>query len=65
MFWVAAGINVGGALIYTIFGTGKIQPWAITEEERAEAEEKRSRASRHEHTAKFMKRNGGRCSLYQ
>nr|XP_020444576.1 sialin-like [Monopterus albus] len=43
VFWVAAGINVGGALIYTIFGTGKIQPWAITEEERAEAEEKRKR----------------------
>lgn len=44
VFWVAAGINVGGALIYTIFGTGKIQPWAVTEEERAEAEEKRSRS---------------------
>ncbi|KAM9339820.1 sialin [Symphorus nematophorus] len=42
VFWVAAGINVGGAVIYTIFGTGKLQPWAITEEERAEAEKKRS-----------------------
>lgn len=42
VFWVAAGINVGGALFYTIFGSGKIQPWALTEEERAEAEKKRS-----------------------
>ncbi|XP_040909521.1 sialin isoform X2 [Toxotes jaculatrix] len=43
VFWVAAGINVGGALFFTIFGSGKIQPWAITEEERAETETKRSR----------------------
>uniref|UniRef100_A0A8D0AI56 Sialin n=1 Tax=Sander lucioperca TaxID=283035 RepID=A0A8D0AI56_SANLU len=28
VFWVAAGINVGGALVYTIFGSGEIQPWA-------------------------------------
>ncbi|XP_051247270.1 sialin [Dicentrarchus labrax] len=44
VFWVAAGINVGGALVYTIFGSGKIQPWAVTEEERDEAEKKRSRS---------------------
>ncbi|KAG8004902.1 Sialin [Nibea albiflora] len=41
VFWVAAAINVGGALFYTIFGSGKIQPWALTEEERAEAEKRR------------------------
>lgn len=34
VFWVAAGINVFGGLVYTVFGSGKIQPWAITEEER-------------------------------
>lgn len=44
VFWVAAGINVGGALIYTLFGTGKLQPWAATEEERADAEKKRTRS---------------------
>ncbi|XP_041810637.1 sialin [Chelmon rostratus] len=43
-FWMAAGINIGGALVYTIFGSGKIQPWAMTEEERAEAEKRRSRS---------------------
>ncbi|KAG7219322.1 hypothetical protein INR49_003440 [Caranx melampygus] len=42
VFWVSAGINVGGALFYTVFGSGKIQPWAVTEEERAEEEKKRS-----------------------
>ncbi|TMS18380.1 Sialin [Larimichthys crocea] len=47
VFWVAAGINVGGALFYTIFGSGKIQPWALTEEERAEAEKKRSTVHLH------------------
>ncbi|XP_039977283.1 sialin isoform X2 [Xiphias gladius] len=45
VFWVAAGMNVGGALVYTIFASGKIQPWAVTEEERAEAEKRRSRSS--------------------
>ncbi|XP_070778423.1 sialin [Enoplosus armatus] len=42
VFWFAAGINVGGALFYTIFGSGKVQPWAVTEEEREEAAKKRS-----------------------
>ncbi|XP_041867886.1 sialin [Melanotaenia boesemani] len=32
VFWVAAGINTGGALFYTIFGSGKVQPWAVTYE---------------------------------
>ncbi|XP_073340551.1 sialin [Pagrus major] len=44
VFWLAGGINIGGALVYTIFGSGKVQPWAITEEEREEAEKKRSRS---------------------
>lgn len=43
VFWVAAGINFTGALVFTLFGSGKIQPWAITEEERAEAERKNRR----------------------
>ncbi|XP_034057480.1 sialin isoform X3 [Gymnodraco acuticeps] len=42
VFWVSAGINVGGALVYTIFGSGEIQPWANTEDERAEIEKERS-----------------------
>ncbi|XP_031151508.1 sialin [Sander lucioperca] len=44
VFWVAAGINVGGALVYTIFGSGEIQPWAGTKEESAEAKKDRSRS---------------------
>ncbi|CAF94410.1 unnamed protein product, partial [Tetraodon nigroviridis] len=32
VFWVAALINTVGVVIYTIFGSGKIQPWALTEE---------------------------------
>ncbi|KAG7501087.1 sialin-like [Solea senegalensis] len=44
VFCVAAAINVGGAFFYTIFGKGEIQPWAVTEEERAEAESRRSRS---------------------
>lgn len=47
VFWVAAGINAGGAVIYTFLGSGKLQPWALTEEERAEAERKRNRSISH------------------
>uniref|UniRef100_A0A3B5KW72 Sialin n=1 Tax=Xiphophorus couchianus TaxID=32473 RepID=A0A3B5KW72_9TELE len=36
VFWVAAGINIGGAVIYMIFGSGKIQAWAVEEEEEDE-----------------------------
>ncbi|KAK5618208.1 hypothetical protein CRENBAI_020834 [Crenichthys baileyi] len=36
VFWVAAGINIGGAVIYTIFGSGEIQSWAVVEEEEEE-----------------------------
>ncbi|XP_014325652.1 sialin-like [Xiphophorus maculatus] len=42
VFWVAAGINIGGAVIYTIFGSGKIQAWAVKEEEEDEEEEERA-----------------------
>uniref|UniRef100_H3CJL1 Sialin n=1 Tax=Tetraodon nigroviridis TaxID=99883 RepID=H3CJL1_TETNG len=38
VFWVAALINTVGVVIYTIFGSGKIQPWALTEEKREEDE---------------------------
>ncbi|XP_035476029.2 sialin [Scophthalmus maximus] len=44
VFLVAAGISAGGALVYTVFGSAKIQPWAVTEEERAEAGKNRSRS---------------------
>ncbi|XP_013885964.1 sialin isoform X2 [Austrofundulus limnaeus] len=39
VFWVAAGINVGGAIFYTVFGSGRIQPWADTETEEEEPEQ--------------------------
>uniref|UniRef100_A0A3Q2ZR72 Sialin n=1 Tax=Kryptolebias marmoratus TaxID=37003 RepID=A0A3Q2ZR72_KRYMA len=45
VFWVAAGINVGGAVFYTVFGSGRIQPWANTEENRAEPERTRARTA--------------------
>ncbi|XP_008291105.1 sialin [Stegastes partitus] len=45
VFWVAAGINASGALVYMIFGSGKIQPWAVAEEEKPEGERRRRRRS--------------------
>ncbi|KAG7273598.1 hypothetical protein CRUP_019844 [Coryphaenoides rupestris] len=46
VFWVSAGINAVGALVYTCMGSAVVQTWALTEEERAEAEaeEERKRA---------------------
>ncbi|XP_034016091.1 sialin [Thalassophryne amazonica] len=41
VFWVATGINAVGAVIFAIFGSGKLQQWAVTEEERAEAKTQR------------------------
>ncbi|XP_047460266.1 sialin [Mugil cephalus] len=42
VFWVSAGIGVCGAIVFTIFGSGELQPWAVTEEERAETDKRRS-----------------------
>lgn len=44
VFWLAAGIQISGAVFYTIFSSGKLQKWAMTDEDRAEAERKRSRS---------------------
>ncbi|CAG5889634.1 unnamed protein product [Menidia menidia] len=38
VFWVAAAINLGGAVFYTIFGSGEIQAWAVSEEDGAPPE---------------------------
>ena len=43
MFWVAAVISAFGGIFYTIFGSGEIQTWALTEEDRAELESKNNR----------------------
>nr|XP_040045516.1 sialin isoform X1 [Gasterosteus aculeatus aculeatus]XP_040045517.1 sialin isoform X1 [Gasterosteus aculeatus aculeatus] len=45
VFWVAAGINVVGAIIFTIFSSGKIQKWAVVEDDGAEAEKDRSHSN--------------------
>lgn len=46
VFWISAGIMMAGAFVYMIFGSGDIQPWAVTEEEKAETEKRRrSRSS--------------------
>ncbi|KAM4538955.1 sialin [Odontesthes bonariensis] len=50
VFWVAAGINLGGAIFFTIFGSGEIQPWAEAEEDRAAPEKKRARSTSHQNT---------------
>ncbi|RVE66729.1 hypothetical protein OJAV_G00110510 [Oryzias javanicus] len=42
VFWVAAGINLGGALIYLLLGTADIQPWANTDEEHVQPQKRRS-----------------------
>uniref|UniRef100_A0A672N342 Major facilitator superfamily (MFS) profile domain-containing protein n=1 Tax=Sinocyclocheilus grahami TaxID=75366 RepID=A0A672N342_SINGR len=33
VFWLSAGVSAFGAIFYVIFGTGKIQSWARTDEE--------------------------------
>ncbi|XP_028249561.1 sialin-like [Parambassis ranga] len=43
VFWASAGISFSGAIFYTIFGSGKIQPWAMTDEDSVETEGRRSR----------------------
>lgn len=44
VFWLSAGIQISGAVFYTIFGSSKQQKWAMTDEDRAEAERKRARS---------------------
>lgn len=44
VFWMSAGINVFAALIFILFSSGDVQPWAITKEEREEAEKEYSRS---------------------
>lgn len=29
VFYIAAAINLFGAVVYTIFGRGTVQPWAV------------------------------------
>ncbi|XP_068603774.1 sialin [Brachionichthys hirsutus] len=38
VFWVSGAISIFGALIFTFFATSKIETWAVTEDEREEAE---------------------------
>ncbi|XP_072532356.1 sialin [Salminus brasiliensis] len=33
VFYVSAGVSAVGAIIFTLFGTGKIQHWAVSEDE--------------------------------
>uniref|UniRef100_A0A3B3CGA3 Si:ch1073-513e17.1 n=1 Tax=Oryzias melastigma TaxID=30732 RepID=A0A3B3CGA3_ORYME len=42
VFWVAAGINLAGAIIYLLLGTADIQPWANTDEEHVQPQKRRS-----------------------
>uniref|UniRef100_A0AAV2K5W5 Major facilitator superfamily (MFS) profile domain-containing protein n=1 Tax=Knipowitschia caucasica TaxID=637954 RepID=A0AAV2K5W5_KNICA len=35
VFWLSAAIQVAGAAIFTVFGSGKLQDWAMTDEDRA------------------------------
>ncbi|KAG9279862.1 sialin isoform X1 [Astyanax mexicanus] len=34
VFYVSAGVSVVGAIIFTVFGSGKLQNWAVSEDER-------------------------------
>uniref|UniRef100_A0A3B4BJG7 Sialin n=1 Tax=Periophthalmus magnuspinnatus TaxID=409849 RepID=A0A3B4BJG7_9GOBI len=44
VFWLAAGIQTSGAVFYTIFSSGNLQKWAMTDEDRGEAEKRRTRS---------------------
>ncbi|XP_061679481.1 sialin isoform X2 [Syngnathoides biaculeatus] len=33
VFWVSAGVNLSAAVIYTLFGSGEVQPWALPRED--------------------------------
>ncbi|XP_020361230.1 sialin [Oncorhynchus kisutch] len=41
VFCLSAGISAGGALVFTLFGSGKIQKWALAEEDQEQAETER------------------------
>ncbi|XP_064839913.1 sialin-like isoform X2 [Oncorhynchus masou masou] len=41
VFCLSAGISAGGALVFTLFGSGKVQKWALAEEEQEQAETER------------------------
>ncbi|CAB1321051.1 unnamed protein product [Coregonus sp. 'balchen'] len=43
VFCLSAGISAGGALVFTLFGSGKIQKWALAEEDQEQAETERDR----------------------
>ncbi|KAJ3608792.1 hypothetical protein NHX12_023322 [Muraenolepis orangiensis] len=43
VFWVSAGVNALGALIFTCMGSGQVQMWAMTEEEQERAKEERKK----------------------
>uniref|UniRef100_A0AAY5K628 Sialin n=1 Tax=Esox lucius TaxID=8010 RepID=A0AAY5K628_ESOLU len=38
VFCLSAGISAGGALIFTLFGSGKVQKWALAEEDQIQTE---------------------------
>ncbi|XP_061521243.1 sialin [Phycodurus eques] len=44
VFWVSAGVNVGAAVFYTLFGSGEVQPWAVPRED-GDADEGRTTVS--------------------
>ncbi|XP_024297521.1 sialin [Oncorhynchus tshawytscha] len=41
VFCLSAGISAGGALVFTLFGSGKVQKWALAEEDQEQAETER------------------------
>lgn len=45
MFWVTGAILVTGALLFTFFAKGDVQPWALVEPSRMEGQASKSIAS--------------------
>ncbi|KAK7898501.1 hypothetical protein WMY93_019354 [Mugilogobius chulae] len=46
VFWLAALIQISGAVFFTIFGSAKLQSWAMTDEDKVEAERRRTTSIR-------------------
>ncbi|XP_077446532.1 sialin [Stigmatopora argus] len=44
VFWVSAAVNVAAAIVYTLFGSGEVQPWAVPDHEDDTEEDKRTRS---------------------